>query len=180
MGSFSFGNIFSMRHFGVMSKVSGMQYIVNFLLKFPLLRNISADSMYRYVWYTIIGAITFVVTNAFLYVYRRLLVWADVPSVAFSYALATICHFLLHNAITFKGSTESLRHRLGGHLTVSVINYFIGVGVTTAVIKVVFDNNIIASGCSTVVTLFLGYAMLTRFVYKLHKTGQEYKANGNY
>jgi putative flippase GtrA len=157
-----------------------MQYIVNSLLKFPLLKNISADSMHRYVWYTIIGAITFVISNVCLYIFRRLLVWADVPSVAFSYALTTVCHFLLHNAITFRGSTEPLRHRLGGHLTVSVINYFIGVGVTTAIIKFVVDNNIIASGCSTAVTLFLGYTMLTRFVYKPHKAVQEYKANDNY
>jgi len=154
------------------SEVLGMRFIVSLLVKFPLLRNISADSAYKLVWYTIIGVITFVITNVCLYIFRRMLVWADVASVAFSYALATVCHFLLHNTITFKGSIEPLRHRLGGHLIVSAINYFIGVGVTTSVIKFVIDSNIIATGFSTAVTLLLGYTMLNRFVYKLHKTAQ--------
>jgi putative flippase GtrA len=150
-----------------------MWRIINLLLKFPVFRNTPADSVYKIVWYAIIGSITFVISNVCLYVFRRLLAWADVPSVALSYALTTICHFVLHNTITFKGSSEPFKHRLGGHLTVSVINYFIGVGVTTAVIKFIVDNNIIATGCSTAVTLLLGYTMLNRFVYKTYKTAQE-------
>ena len=114
------------------------------------------------------------------YVFRRLLVWADVPSIAFSYIIAVVCHFLLHNIITFKDSTEPFKRRLGGHLIVAVINYFIGVGVTTAVIKFIVDNNIVATGCSTAVTMLFGFMMLNRFVYKTHKTAQEYKANDNH
>jgi len=72
-----------------------------------------------------------------------------------------------------RSATEPFKHRLGGHIIVSVINYFIGVGVTTAVIKFIVDNNIIATGCSTAVTLLLGYTMLNRFVYKTYKTPQE-------
>jgi putative flippase GtrA len=127
--------------------------MINLLLKFPLLKNISVNSVHKLVWYAIIGAITFVITNMCLYVFRRLLVWADVPSIAFSYIFAVVCHFLLHNIVTFKDSTEPFKRRLGGHLTVSVFNYFIGVGVATAVIKYVIDNNI---------------------------TPQEYKANDNH
>jgi putative flippase GtrA len=146
--------------------------MINLLIKFRPLNNISPDSIYKLVWYTIIGAITFVIVNVCLYVFRRLLGWPDVLSVAFSYGLTTVCHFLLHNTITFKGSTEPFKLRLGGHIIVSVINYFIGVGVTTAVIKYVIDNNIIATGCSTAVTLLLGYTMLNRFVYRTYKTVQ--------
>jgi putative flippase GtrA len=152
-----------------------MRHIVNLFLKLPI-KYISADSVYRIVWYAIIGAITFVITNICLYVFRKLLVWADIPSVAFSYALVTACHFLLHNVITFKGSTEPLRNRLGGHLIVSVINYFIGVGITTAVIKFIVDSNIIATASSTAVTLLFGYTILNKFVYKIV---QEYKVNDN-
>ena len=162
-----------------MPQALSMKCIINLLLKFPLLKNTSADSLYRYIWYTIIGAITFVITNVCLYISRRLLVWADILSVVSSYTFSTVCHFLLHNAITFKSSTEPLRSRLSGHLTVSVINYFIGVGVTTVTIKFIVDNNIIATCFSTAVTLFLGYKMLTRFVYKLHNTAKEYKTDDN-
>jgi len=157
-----------------------MWRIINLLLKFPVLRNTPSDSVYKIVWYTIIGAITFVITNMCLYVFRRLLVWADVPSIAFSYILAVVCHFLLHNMITFKDSIEPFKRRLGGHLIVSVINYFVGVGVTAATIKYVIDNNIIATGCSTAITFLLGYMMLNRFVYKTYNTPQEYKPNDNY
>jgi len=146
--------------------------VINLLLKFPLLKSLSADSVYKLVWYTVIGAITFVITNVGLYVFRRRLVWSDVLSVASSYALATICHFLFHNAITFRRSNEPLSRRLGGHMIVSVINYLIGVVVTTSVIRFVIDNNIIAAGCSTAVTMVLGYTMLNRFVYKTHKATQ--------
>jgi len=157
-----------------------MWRIINLLFKLPVLRNTSVDSVYKIVWYTIIGSITFVISNVCLYVFRRLLVWADVPSVAFSYAFATVCHFLLHNTITFKGSTEPFKRRLGGHLTVAVINYFIGVVVTTAVIRFIVDNNIVATGCSTAVTLLFGFTMLNRFVYKTHKTAQAHNANDNH
>ena len=157
-----------------------MRRIVNLLMKFPPLRNIPNDSVYKLVWYAIIGVITFVIANVCLYVFRKMLFLADVPSIALSYALATVCHFLLHNTITFKGSNEPIKKRLGGHLIVSIVNYFIGVGVTTVVIKLVIDNNIIATGCSTAVTLLLGYAMLNRFVYKTYKTAQRDKSNDNH
>jgi len=156
-----------------------MQRIINSLLKFPLLKNISADSMYKFIWYIIIGAITFTITNICLYIFRRLLVWADVQSIALSYILAVTCHFLLNNTITFRESNESFRHRLGGHIIISVINYFIGVGVATVVIKLIIDSNIIATICSTAVTLLIGYTVLNRFVYKTYKTAQEDKANDN-
>jgi putative flippase GtrA len=136
--------------------------------------------MYKIVWYAIIGLITFVITNVCLYIFRRLFLLEDVLSVAFSYALGTACHFLLHNIITFKESTEPFKRRLGGHLTVAVINYFIGVGITTAVIKFIIDSNIVATSCSTAVTLLLGYTMLNRFVYKTYKIMQECKANDNH
>jgi len=156
-----------------------MRRIINLLIKFPLLKNISADSMYKFVWYAIIGAITFIIVNVCLYIFRRSLVWADVPSIALSYVIAVICHFLLNNRITFKMSNESFRHRLGGHIIISVINYFIGVGITAAVIKIIIDSNIIATGCSTAVTMLLGYTMLNRFVYKTYKTTQEGKTDDN-
>jgi hypothetical protein len=100
-----------------------MCYIISLFLKLQPLRNIPADSAQK-------------------------LVWTDVPSIAFSYVLAIVCH------------------------------YFIGVGVTTAIIKCVIDSNIIATGGSTVVTLLLWYTMLNRFVYKTNKI--RYQADDNH
>jgi len=161
-------------------EVCNKQRIVNLIVRFPPLRNIPADSVYKLVWYAIIGVITFVIANVCLYIFRRVLFLADVPSIALSYALTMVCHFLLHNTITFKESNEPIKNRLGGHLIVSIVNYFIGVGVTAVIIKFVVDNNIIATGCSIMVTLLLGYAMLNRFVYKTYKTAQGDKANDNH
>jgi len=149
-----------------------MRSIINLIMKLPLLKNISADLVYKLVWYAVIGVITFGITNICLYIFRKMLVWADLPSIALSYILAVICHFILHNIITFKESKEPLKHRLSGHLVVSIIIYFIGVGVTTIVIKFIIDNSIIATGCSTALTLLLGYTMLNRYVYKTNKFTQ--------
>jgi len=157
-----------------------MRRIVNLIMKLLPLKNIPVDTMYKLVWYAIIGVITFVIANVCLYIFRRLLIWADVLSIALSYVLAVICHFMLHNIITFKDSTEPFKRRLSGHLIVSIINYFIGVGVTAAVIKFIVDNNIIATGCSTAVTLLLGYTMLNKFVYNTYRSMQEDGINDNH
>lgn len=127
----------------------------------------------RMFLYVCIGGLTYMLTNLALYVFRRIFHMPDGPSVMVSYALVTVCHFLMHNFITFKGSKAPLRDKLGGHLIVSVINYVIGVSIVTFVIRYIADNNIIATACSTAVTFLLGFTLLDRFVYQQKDKGEK-------
>lgn len=150
-----------------------MWQLVRFLHKLPLVDKIKTATLYQWLWYTLIGAITFAVTNALLFVFRRLLALPDVLSVMISYAIMTVCHFLLHNNLTFRQSEVPLRNKLSGHLVVSIVNYFVGVAITAFVLKCFIDSNLIATAISTSVTFLLGFTLLNRFVYKLCEKGEK-------
>lgn len=127
----------------------------------------------KMVLYLCIGGFTYLLTNLLMYVLRRILCLPDSLAVMISYALVTVCHFLLHNFITFKGSQASLREKLGGHLLVSFINYVIGVIIAIFVIRCLADNHMIATACSTSVTFLLGFTLLDRFVYQQKGKGEK-------
>lgn len=151
-----------------------MWRLAQFLHKLPLMDKVKDTTLHQWLWYTLIGAITFVVTNMLLFIFRRLLALPDVLSVMISYALMTVCHFILHNNLTFRKSMVPLRNKLSGHLAVSLINYFVGVTITMLILKVFIDSNLIATAISTSVTLVLGFTLLNRFVYKLYAKGKKY------
>jgi putative flippase GtrA len=60
-----------------------------------------------------------------------------------------------------------------GHLAVAVLNYFIGVAISTAMLKYIVDNHIVATVCSTAATFLFGFVLLDRFVYKMNNGGKD-------
>lgn len=131
-----------------------------------LLRN-RKDEIQKLFWYIIIGVVTYIINNLFLVLFRRVFQIKDIIAVALSFLLTSICHFFLHNGITFRKSGESMKKKATGHAAVTFINYFVGVTITTFILRHVADNNLFATACSTGVTFVLGYVLLNRFVYRL-------------
>lgn len=131
--------------------------------------------VWKLIWYIIIGVITYVINNLLLLLFRRTCHMEDIIAVAFSFLLTSVCHFLLHNKITFRNSRERLRKKLAGHAMVSVINYFIGVAIATLVLRYIVDSNLFATACSTAATFLIGFVLLNRFVYRLQEnTGEKH------
>lgn len=131
------------------------------------------EEVRKLIWYIIIGAVTYAINNLLLLLFRRTCHMEDIVAVALSFLLTSVCHFLLHNKITFRSSRERLRKKLTGHIMVSVINYFIGVAITTFVLRYIVDSNLFATACSTASTFLIGFVLLNRFVYKLQGKERE-------
>ena len=131
------------------------------------------EDVRKFTWYIIIGAITYVINNLFLLLFRQIYHMEDIFAVALSFFLTSVCHFLLHNKITFRDSKEKLRKKMTGHAMVSVANYFIGVAVATFVLRYIMDSNLFATACSTAATFLIGFVLLNRFVYKYQEKEKE-------
>lgn len=125
------------------------------------------EEVRKLIWYIIIGAVTYAINNLLLLLFRRTCRMDDIIAVALSFLLTNVCHFWLHNKITFRNSRERLKKKLTGHAMVSVINYFIGVAITTFVLRYIVDSNLFATACATATTFLVGFVLLNRFVYKL-------------
>ncbi len=144
-----------------------MERFMDALLRLPFLNRMEREEAVKLIWYTVIGVITYGINNILLFTFRRV-IRQDVISVALSFFLTNMCHFVLHNKITFKQSAESTQRKIMGYLAVVIVNYAAGVTVTTLILKFVIDNNFIATACSSGTTLLIGYFLLNNFVYKLH------------
>lgn len=131
------------------------------------------EEIQKLVWYVIIGVVTYVINNLLLLLFRRVFLVRDIFAVALSFLLTSVCHFFLHNGITFRKSAETLQKKLAGHAVVTVINYFVGVTTATLVLRYIADSNLFATACSTAVTFVMGFTLLNRFVYKLQNNRED-------
>ena len=124
------------------------------------------DRAYRLFWYIVIGFLTYALNNYLLFTFRGTNKFSDTVSVAMAFFITSLCHFVLHNTITFRKSSQSFRKKFLGHLTVVIINYIAGVTTAALTLKYIWDNNFFATACSTAVTFTLGYGLFNKFVYK--------------
>jgi len=145
-----------------------MQRLIDWALRLPVLNRMEREEAVKLAWYIVIGGVTYIINNVLLFLFRRKMGLEDTASVALSYLLTTVCHFFLHNTLTFRKSRESLRRKCLGHFVVSAINYVMGVTAAAFVLGYVYDSNLLATACSTAVTFLAGYFLLNKFVYKLH------------
>ena len=125
------------------------------------------ESVVRISWYVIIGIFTYFLNNFLLFRFRASEKFSDTVSVALSFLITSICHFILHNTITFRKSRIRLSAKFIGHVAVTVLNYFAGVMTAALTLWLICDNNWIATALSTVVTFVLGYGLFNRFVYRM-------------
>ena len=124
------------------------------------------ESIIRLSWYIIIGILTYFLNNFLLFTFRASGKFSDTVSVAFSFLITSLCHFILHNAITFRKSRRKFGAKFIGHVAVTVLNYFAGVITAALTLRFVCDNNWLATAFSTAVTFILGYSLFNRFVYR--------------
>jgi putative flippase GtrA len=150
-----------------------MKQIMIIASKLPIIRALPEKTIEKLFLYVVIGMLTLFINFGFLYFFRQVVKFLDLVAVMLSFAFTAMCHFLLHNAITFRKSTEAFGHKITGHLLVSVFNYFIGVSVAMLVIRFVCDSNLLAAVCSAAVTFIVGFVSLHRLVYKTHKENEE-------
>ena len=124
------------------------------------------ESIMRLSWYVIIGILTYFLNNFLLFRFRASGKFSDTVSVALSFLITAICHFILHNTITFRKSRRRFSEKFIGHAAVTVLNYFAGVITAALTLRFICNNNWVATACSTAVTFILGYSLFNRFVYR--------------
>ena len=124
------------------------------------------EKITQLLWYIVIGILTYLLNNFLLFIFRKKIFLGDSASVMLAFLITALCHFILHNTITFRKSTRNFKAKFTGHAIVTVLNYFAGSATAVLVLKFIIDSNWIATACSTFVTFCLGYGLFSKFVYK--------------
>ncbi len=127
------------------------------------------ESLTRLLWYIIIGFLTYFLNNFLLFTFRDSGYFSDFEAVALAFLITSICHFILHNTITFRKSKRNFSTKLIGHAIVTMLNYLAGVATAAFTLKFICNNNWAATACSTAVTFVLGYTLFNRVVYRTSK-----------
>lgn len=118
----------------------------------------------KFIQYCFVGGMVFVIHTGALWLFTRVVGMNNLVAVPVAYTIGAIFHFVLNNAFTFRRSASGYKKRVGGHLFVIVVNFFLNAIVVNLVLHF-FDNVLLSTALSTLVTMLFGFLFLNKLVY---------------
>jgi putative flippase GtrA len=116
--------------------------------------------------YLVIGGITFVLYEFFLWIFFSRLGFTHLLSITISYFLAILFHFMANKKITFKVRNNTNQKEVIYYLLIAGVNYIIQLLINYTLINLFGLNIYVSALVGICCTVILGFLSLNFWVFK--------------